>query len=163
MRIAHLIHFALMIELAGCAAPAARTEVMLEVRGASGVAATAAQLHVRVTGGAEAAPIASYVPRLDRVFDEGPEAARLPRRIALVPLDEQPRGYWIEARAELADGSEIATARAIGGYAIGRTVLLPLTIEDACVGVSCDAEQTCDARGACADARVDAESLADLE
>ncbi|MEY4514913.1 MAG: hypothetical protein RLZZ450_7035 [Pseudomonadota bacterium] len=66
--------------------------------------------------------------------------------VALAPKMSGHAGrYRVEASA-LKEGQPIATARLISGYVLGETRYVRLLLEEQCVGVSCDAHNTCAAK-----------------
>jgi hypothetical protein len=145
--------------VSACAA-SPRTEVMIEVDAEAGVRAESQVLSVSIYGGAAADDPSTYALRRRLEID----APTWPRRIALVPLeDDPPRGYRAIAQTQRDDASIVAGTAIVGEYAEARTVLLSIVLEDACIGVECDdAAPRCEG-GECRDAFVDAESLPDLD
>lgn len=141
----------------GCASPAARTEVMLEIDAEPGVRAAGAQLHVEIFGGEEGRPPAGYVSRYDRTLEPA-----WPHRVALVPLDPEPARAWLAEIEALSVSGDVVAATAVrGGYDDMRTVLVRVVLEEACIGVACEG-QRCES-GRCVDPLVDVAGAPDLE
>jgi len=141
---------ALACLFAGCAAQP--TQVIVTVGAEPGVVAVGARLRLTVLGGVgrTEAPTAS---RFERVLVPGGADPAYPFELALAPLDgDQGRSYSVTARAETSVGGFVGQVRVIGGYVAGETLFVTLTLEDACQGVVCGAQETCRA-GACVDAR----------
>jgi len=141
---------ALACLFAGCAAQP--TQVIVTIGAEPGVVAAGARLRLTVLGGVgrTEAPTAS---RFERVLVPGGADPAYPFELALAPLDgDQGRSYSVTARAETGAGGFVGQVRVIGGYVEGETLFVSLTLEDACQGVVCGAQETCKA-GACVDAR----------
>ena len=145
---------ALACLFAGCAAQP--TQVIVTLDAEPGVVAAGARLRLTVLGGVgrTEAPTAS---RFERVLSPGGGGVggdpAYPFELALAPLDgDVGRSYSVTARAETEVGAFVGQVRVIGGYVAGETLFVALTLEDACQGVVCGAEETCKA-GACVDAR----------
>jgi len=141
---------ALACLFAGCAAQP--TQVIVTIGAEPGVVAAGARLRLTVLGGVgrTEAPTAS---RFEHVLVPGGADPAYPFELALAPLDgDQGRSYSVTARAETGAGGFVGQVRVIGGYVEGETLFVSLTLEDACQGVVCGAQETCKA-GACVDAR----------
>ncbi|MGF1464933.1 MAG: hypothetical protein ACFCGT_02265 [Sandaracinaceae bacterium] len=142
--------------VAACASPTPRTQVMVELDVDDALRPSVASVEVVVFGGP-----AAEDPRLyPRRYGATLRPADLPRRIALVPLEDDRRGWRIEAVARDDGGAPLSAARVAGGYAEERTVRLPVSIEAACQGVACPPEQACRG-GECGDLAVDVDALPD--
>ncbi|AKF11593.1 hypothetical protein [Sandaracinus amylolyticus] len=138
----------------------ANTQVMATIDAEPGVRGMARQLVVRVYG---APGGQSGVP--DTLVQEFPFPVSAsdgwPTTVALAPEGRDPsRRYRIEAVALSTGGAEIATVRAISGYAEEQTLWLQLLLLDGCIGVTCDDPgQTCIGPDQCGDATIDVEDL----
>jgi hypothetical protein len=149
---------ALVCLFAGCAAQP--TQVIVTIGAEPGVVAAGARLRLTVLGGVgrTEAPTAS---RFERVLSPGGADPAYPFELALAPLDgDQGRSYSVTARAETGAGGFVGQVRVIGGYVAGETLFVALTLEDACQGVVCGAQETCRA-GACVDARSGEQGVGD--
>ena len=151
---------------AGCSCEnlRANTQVMATIDAEPGVRAMARRLVGRVYG---APADQAGVP--DVLVQEFPfpvaAAEGWPVTVALAPRDRDPsRRYRLEAIAQTQSGGEVATVRAISGYAEGQTLWLRLLLLDGCIGVTCeDPGQTCIGPEQCEDATVDPEDLPPYE
>ncbi|MBX7195315.1 MAG: hypothetical protein K1X94_24885, partial [Sandaracinaceae bacterium] len=134
-----------------------RTQVMVEVYAEPGVRARLDRVHLRAQGfdatGLEAG----------MTFDRDVSAPlTFPISLAIVPQSEDAtRTFRFEAVGF--DGTdEVTVVRARSGFRSGQTLRLVLVMEDACLGVTCPALETCRA-GACVDAAVDPSTLLPLD
>ncbi len=138
--------------VAGCAGPAPRTQVMLQIDLDPEVREASEQLFVEVFGGARDEPVDTYPSRYVRTFEL--DSLRLPFRVALAPLDpEPPRGWVAVVAAQRADGADVAATTIRGGYADGRTVRVEVRLTGDCIGVPCDGLRCLEGR--CVDPAVD--------
>lgn len=144
----------------GCASPAPRTQVMLEIDAEPAVRRASAQLSVEIRGGERDRPAETYPVRYARDFDG--EALRWPRRVALAPLDpEPPRGWVATIAARALDGALVARTTLRGGYVEGRAVRVVVLLEERCVAVECEGQRCLD--GGCVDPAIDVSTAPDLE
>jgi hypothetical protein len=176
---------AALLLLSACGDPAPRTQVMLQIDAEPEVRDSAVALLVRILAGDAGQPPDTFGQRFLACPLDTAEGLLWPRRIGLVPASEDPtRRYLVEAtvfdapvdctflatREEveaLRAGEEaMTTVRALSGYEAERTLVLPLTVEVACVGHpegrNCPAPLTCQ-DGACVDAFIDPLDLQELE
>jgi hypothetical protein len=130
-----------------------RTQVLVEVTADPAVRARLSRVSLRVQGfdasGLEAGP--SFEREVRAPLE-------LPITLAVVPRGQDAtRTFLFEATGF--EGEEpIVVVRARSGFRAEQTLRLALVLEDACVGVSCAALETCRA-GACVDAFVDPATL----
>src|SRR5690606_15397513 len=142
----------LTLGVASCGSDATPTQVLLSVDAESGVRTEARSLRIQVfSKDGRDGPIAS-----SPVFDEAFAVAKWPRRITLVPVDNDAnRWYAVLAVATTAvegGGRVISEARLVSGYAAGQSLELSLVLTDACRDVTCERlTETC-RNGVCVDA-----------
>jgi hypothetical protein len=133
-----------------------RTEVFVRVIAEPGVERQAASLTLGVRGAAASSPDV-FGPAT--TFERRGDALAFPLSIGIVPKDgDSSRRFEIVVSAMGADGTRVGEARARGTFVEGRTHLLELFLEDACIDTRCMATETCRA-GVCEDAEVDVASL----
>lgn len=142
--------------LVACGDTIDATQVMVVVDAQTAVRTRTEKLHVVVQGSAGRAGVEERDP-YDRMFTGS--KLEWPHRTGLAPLDgDVKRVYTFTATALDGDGKFVAQVRAISGYVKGKALELPLMLEAACIGIKCEADQTC-SRGACKSARVDVSDL----
>lgn len=149
-----------LVMLAGCAAPAPRTQVMLEIDAEPAVRVASHQLFIEVFGGERDQPIDTYPSRYVRTH--AIEPLRWPFRVALAPIEATPRGWVAVIALQEMDGTDVARTTVRGSYEEGRAVRVPVLVSDACIGVPCG-DQRCDVAGQCVDPVVDVSIAPDLE
>jgi hypothetical protein len=150
----------MLLVATGCSGRAVtvpRTEVLIEVTAEPEVRARTTTLRVSIEAGPTLGDLeVRYADQL------GPQ---WPLVIALVPEGgDARRSFRIEVTA-VGDEGELVRARVISGFVAERTKLLPLVLEDACIGpdsLTCGHLETCRA-GTCTDAVVDPTTLEDFE
>ena len=146
---ARLLPWVALLALSACAAPAARTEVLVVVDADQAVRAESVKLRVIVRGGRGVA-MGVLDDRFFRDFDVTPHAG-WPVEVALIPLDgDVGRVFEVEAAGIDVARREVTLVRARSGFVAGHTLMLRLHLEDTCRGVVCTTQQTCRA-GACED------------
>ncbi len=151
-----LVGLALGAFAAAACTPTPRTEVFVVVEAEPGVALEAASLTIAVRGAAAASPEA-FSPAT--VFERSGGALAFPVSLGVVPKDgDASRRFEIVVTAAASGGDRVGEARARGTFVAGRTHLLRVELEDACIPVRCGATETCRA-GVCEDAEVDVASL----
>ncbi len=135
-----------------------RTQVMVVIDAESEVRKLASDVDLEVRTGT--GPVSSWDVREQSSLTPG-TGIKWPLEAALVPRDNDAnRVYLVSAIARDAQGKAIAEVRAISGYQAGKTVMLLLLFENACLdkATSCSLTQTCRS-GACVDAHVNATLL----
>lgn len=136
-----------------CADPPTQVIVLLEAE--SGALEPAERVQVRACTDFDGDALACGERyREERRLDDAP--APIPGRVPIGPPRDVGSRFWIEASLLAADGSVRASARATGAYLPGQTREVTLTLESACLDVTCGPTETCRA-GACVDACVDAD------
>jgi hypothetical protein len=143
----------------GCAGPAPRTQVMLEIDAEPDLAAEVVALDIQILGGEAGRPTTTYASRyVETITDE----LVWPWRVALVPFElDPPRAWLAELTARRADGSVVTASTVRGGDDADRTVLVRVVLEDACLDVECEEERCQDGR--CVDPRVDVLAAPDFD
>lgn len=140
--------------LLGCET-SALTEVVITVTAEAGVRARATQTTLVVTldpaGAASVLHDNRDAPRVARF-------AQQPYVVALSPRAGSESAVYELEVAALERGQVIASARLISSYVEGQTRYVNITLEDACIDVSCGEQLTCRA-GHCVDATVDADQF----
>ena len=145
------------LTMLGACSTRARTQVMVEVHAEPGVRAQLTRVRLTAQGfdatGLEAGEL----------FERDVSAPlTFPISLAIVPQGEDAtRTFRFEA-VGFAGSDPVSTVRARSGFRAGQTLRLVLVLEDACVGVTCSALETCRA-GACVDATVDPATLLPLD
>ncbi len=135
-----------------------RTQVMVVIDAESEVRKLAPDIDLEVRTGT--GPVSSWDVREQTSLTPG-KGIKWPLEAALVPRDNDAnRVYLVTAIARDAQGKAIAEVRAISGYQPGKTVMLLLVFENACLdkATSCSLTQTCRS-GDCVDAHVNATLL----
>lgn len=146
----------------GCADTKYRsaTEVIVEVDADDSLKALAHSVRVRVEGGDGLNNVAQRTTRLEETLS----VADFPRRVALVPAPgaSADRVFVITATALDGDGAFLAEARLIGGYIAGQVRYARLVVEGSlCLGVQCEDPRSTCARGTCAEASIDVDTLSE--
>jgi hypothetical protein len=136
---------------------APRTEVLIEVTAEPEVRARTSLVRIIVEAGPTLGDLeVRYSDLLEPQW---------PLVIALVPEGgDAQRSFRVEVVA-MEGTTEIVRARVVSGFVAERTKLLPLVLEDACIGpgsLTCGHLETC-RDGTCADAVVDPTTLEDYE
>ncbi|HEX2676375.1 MAG TPA: hypothetical protein VHM19_07035, partial [Polyangiales bacterium] len=86
-----------------------------------------------------------------------------PYVLALAPRDgDSSRRFNVYIEARDGDGNFVSAVRAISGYAAKQRLLLHLTLEDDCIGVTCKSDETCEG-AKCKSAEVPVASLGTFE
>jgi len=133
-----------------------RTAVFVRVIAEPGVERQAASLTLGVRGAAASSPDA-FGPAT--TFERSGGALVFPISLGVIPKDaDASRRFEIVVNAMGADGTRVGEARARGTFVEGRTHLLDIVLEDACIDTRCTATETCRA-GVCEDAEIDVASL----
>jgi hypothetical protein len=144
--------------ISACMSPssATPTELVVDIDAEPAVKARAQTLHVVV----EAAVDVSDPKQLSSSLDQSVKTAKLPLRVALVPLfGSARRKLVLTATALDAKQVLVAQARLVSGYVADEVRYAHLLIEDACLDTHCaGALDTC-AGGHCVPAEVDAGGL----
>lgn len=150
----------------GCSNTGRNTQVIVTTDAERSVRAMANTLIVRVYRGRLGEMVPSTVV-FERPFDVSQDTGSWPRVVALAPMT---RGdvmsiYRFEAAAyregsPTSESVPVATVRLISGYSRDQTLHVRLVLQDACIGIVCGLDETCD-RGGCITATVDPTGLGD--
>lgn len=130
------------------------TEVVVTLDAQSQVAAMSGDVHVIVRGGPASGATYDSPSALDITVPVGAGANRqFPLQVTVAPRGGDASRRWAVDAMAVQSGTStvIATARVHGSFVEGNTLRIGLVLEDACLNVVCDADQTC--RGSvCVDA-----------
>jgi hypothetical protein len=141
---------------AAACTPTPRTELYVRVSAEPGVVRAATKLTLGVRGAAAASPDA-FGPAT--TFERSGAALVFPVSLGVVPKDgDASRRFEIVLTATNSGDARVGEARARGTFVEGRTHLLDIALDDACIDTRCGATETCRA-GVCEDAEVDVASL----
>jgi hypothetical protein len=135
------------------------TQVMVQLAAQPGVRSQTHDVLVQVRSGQ--GEQTKWEDRFDKTMTPDSDRYRWPLQFALLPKnDDATRVYEVSATALDGAGKEIARVRAISGYQAHKTLLLSLTLDDACIGkvAKCDETETCHS-GKCADAHIGVDLL----
>jgi hypothetical protein len=156
-RTARVLRVALLALLTAAACtPTPRTELFVRVRAEPEVARAVTTLSLGVRGASAASP-ESFGPTT--IFERSGGALVFPVSLGIVPRDGDPsRRFEVVVTATGTGGTRVGEARARGTFVEGRTHLLDVVLEDACIDTRCDTDETCRA-GTCTNATIDVASL----
>lgn len=144
-----------LLQSCSCSDTNHRTQVIVTVELDSGVRVRATDLRLIVRGMNRFGVIDDA---LDQTLDSPLGQQTL---LAIAPKNgDTSRTFEVEATA-LEDGvvRPVARVRAISGFIESKTLWLRLRMSDACIGVSCEEDQTCFPDGTCGDPHIDPTDL----
>ena len=128
-----------VLVVTACASPRAATQVTVLVEAQPHVRGVATQLVVRVTGGHEGE---TFLDAGEPIVRDAPLA--WPFDVTVTPAGaDATRLFEVEATAYDAGHQLVSQARLRGGYVRGNARRVTLTLEDACVGISCPTGLAC--------------------
>jgi len=142
-----------------------RTQVLVTIDAAATVRGRAERLRVELFSGPKGTT--EWKRAGQEIFDVQAEGFTWPASLALIPkAGDGERGFRLIVHAER-DGADVLQVRAASYFIEGKTLLLELTLDDACIGYfECEDGQTCKGQGdqpQCVDEDIDALKLKDID
>jgi hypothetical protein len=151
--------------MVGCTedAPGDPTQTVVIVQAEAAVKQRAARLHVVVRSEDDDAIVRDELLLAASSADAGDATLVWPYVIALSPKDgDASRRFSVFAEAQDSAGQPITAVRAISGYVKHEQRSLTLTLQQACIGISCNDVETCQG-GVCESAEVPVSELAPFD